>query len=133
MSTVKQLGLGLILLFLATNCLGQSLKIRPTLNDIKGSNLTIDQISELIDMKLIAPDSLRIVSFNLVVAPRKGSAKVASNIGPELSTTSIKWIKTLQAGDRILLDEIMVKTPSGETRQTLSKIYTIKDVPDVDE
>ena len=133
MNTIKQLGLGLILLFLAANCLGQSLKVRPTLNNIKGNSLTLDQISELTDMKLIAPDSLRIVSFNLVIAPRKGSAKVASNIGPKLSTTSTNWIKTLQVGDRILLDEIMVKTPSGETKQTLSKIYDIKDIPDVDE
>ena len=133
MNTIKQLGLGLILLFLTTNCLGQSLKVRPTLNNIKGTTLTLDQTSELTELKLTVPDSLRIVSFNLVIAPRKGSAKVASNIGPKLSTTSTNWINTLQVGDRILLDEIMVKTTSGETKQTLSKIYTIKDSPDVDE
>jgi hypothetical protein len=133
MNTIKQLGLGLILLFLTTNCLGQSLKVRPTLNNIKGTTLTLDQISELTELKLTVPYSLRIVSFNLVIAPRKDSAKVASNIGPKLSTTSTNWIKTLQVGDRILLDEIMVKTPSGETKQTLSKIYDIKDIPDVDE
>ncbi len=107
--------------------------MRPTLNNIKGTTLTLEQISELSELKLTAPNSLRIVSFNLVIAPRKGSAKVASNIGPKLSTTSTKWITTLQVGDRILLDEIMVKTTSGETKQTLSKIYTIKDIPDVDE
>lgn len=133
MNTIKQLGFGLILLFLTTNCLGQSPKVRPTLNNIKGTTLTLEQISELSELKLTAPNSLRIVSFNLVIAPRKGSAKVASNIGPKLSTTSTKWITTLQVGDRILLDEIMVKTTSGETKQTLSKIYTIKDIPDVDE
>ena len=133
MNTIKQLGFGLILLFLTTNCLGQSPKVRPTLNNIKGTTLTLEQISELSELKLTAPDSLRIVSFNLVIAPRKGSAKVASNIGPKLSITSTKWINTLQVGDRILFDEIMVKTTSGETKQTLSKIYTIKDIPDVDE
>lgn len=133
MNTIKQLGFGLILLFLTTNCLGQSPKVRPTLNNINGTTLTLEQISELSELKLTAPNSLRIVSFNLVIAPRKGSAKVASNIGPKLSTTSTKWITTLQVGDRILLDEIMVKTTSGETKQTLSKIYTIKDIPDVDE
>jgi len=120
MNTIKQLGFGLILLFLTTNCLGQSLKVRPTLNNIKGTTLTLEQISELSELKLTAPDSLRIVSFNLVIAPRKGSAKVASNIGPKLSSTSTKCITTLQVGDRILLDEIMVKTTSGETKQTLS-------------
>jgi len=133
MNTIKQLRLGLILLFLTTNCLGQSLKVRPTLNNIKGTTLTLDQISELTELKLTVPDSLRIVSFNLVIAPRKGSAKVVSNIGPKLSTASTNWTKTLQVGERILLDEIMVKTPSGETKQTLSKIYDIKNIPDVDE
>ena len=126
MKNLKNLGFILTLLVLTTNCVGQSLKVRPTLNGVKGTNITLQQISDLEELELIGPDSVRIVSFRLVVSPRKGNPKMASNNGAKLSVTCSQWINQLQVGDRILFDKIMVKTPSGETKKVLTKIYDVQ-------
>lgn len=51
---------------------------------------------------------------------------MASNNGAKLSVTCSQWINQLQVGDRILFDKIMVKTPSGETKKVLTKIYDVQ-------
>lgn len=70
-------------------------------------------------------EGYEVQSFVVILVSKNGDTDVHTHKGNMLKEDVLTSIKQLKAGDRILLDQVKVKTPEEDTRNIAPKIYKV--------